>query len=251
MRGIRRLTGWSLLPWRTSLRLQTGAFVALICILLIGLDGWRLLASRATQMAAIETANANLTRSVAQQAQSTVELTESVLNGIAHRIESEGLAPVALARLHEFMTLRIAELPRLRGLFVYDAEGNWAVTSLPVNPVGANSADREHFRHHRSTHDLLPYLGAAIRSRATGEWVFTVSRRLETPDGRFSGVVLTTVPIRNFIDFYATLDVGAHGAVALLRDDGSMLARYPFQPAYMDISLADSPLFREQLPAAP
>ena len=234
-----------------SLRAHFLGFVFLICLLLIGLDFWRLLASRGAQLAAIRTANVNLTKAVAQHAQSTIELADSILNGVLDRAETDGIGPAQLPRLHRFLTQRVSESSQVQALFVFDADGNWVTSSLAADPsVAINNADRDYFRHHRSNRDRRLYLGPTLRSRATGDWVITLSHRLESPDGQFAGVVLATVKLTHFVDFFATFDIGTLGAIALLRDDITVMVRHPFDPAHLGANVAGSRMFRD-LPNGP
>jgi two-component system NtrC family sensor kinase len=57
--------------------------------------------------------------------------------------------------------------------------------------------------------------------------VFDVSRRLNSPDGAFRGVIAVTVRPRYFDDFYAMIQQSPGNFYALARADGMLLARYP------------------------
>ena len=70
-------------------------------------------------------------------------------------------------------------------------------------------------------------------SRTNGQWVITVSRRLEDNEGNFKGVAVLTLNIANFLQTYGKLDIGKQGAIALTSDAGIVLLRYPFDDKYM------------------
>lgn len=153
--------------------------------------------------------------------------------------------PERLARLRTSLRDSVAQVPRIRGLFVYDARGDWTVNSLQQNPPNANNADRAYFQYHRDNDDPAPYIREPVLSRSTAEWVITISRRLNNPAGNFAGVVLASVPLSYFIDFYNRLDVGLNGAIALLRTDGVLLVRRPFDNADIGRNLASNQTVRD------
>ena len=59
----------------------------------------------------------------------------------------------------------------------------------------SNSTDRAYFIHHRDDPSTDTFIGPTIKSRITGDWVFTVSRRLNDGQGRFAGVVAVTLGV--------------------------------------------------------
>ena len=223
-------------------------FVAVVCLSLLAIDGWRSLNARAELLAASERATANLARSMAQHADDTITTADTVLLDIVERIESGGgLAPNAAGqqRLHRLMVAQVARLPQLNGLFVYDDAGRWVVNSRPVMNLAYNNADREYFEYHRTHTDSGPHIGVPVVSRSTGKWVLPVSRRLKRPDGGFAGVALATIDLDYFNRFYQRLDVGQRGAVALLHQQGTMLVRRPFDENRVGVSIVDTPIYRQ------
>jgi diguanylate cyclase (GGDEF)-like protein len=223
-------------------------FVAVVCLSLLAIDGWRSLNARAELLAASERATANLARSMAQHADDTITAADTVLLDIVERIESDGAqAPTAAhqQRLHRLMMAQVARLPQLNGLFVYDDAGRWVVNSRPVMNLAYNNADREYFEYHRTHSDSGPHIGVPVVSRSTGKWILPVSRRLKRPDGGFAGVALATIDLDYFDRFYRSLDVGQRGAVALLHQEGTMLVRRPFDENRVGVSIVNTPIYRQ------
>ncbi|AVO46432.1 sensor domain-containing diguanylate cyclase [Phreatobacter cathodiphilus] len=132
----------------------------------------------------------------------------------------------------------------MRGLFVYAADGSWVATSEKVDIQGLNNADRDYFRHHRATPDRTPFLGPPIRSRSGGQWILTVSRRVDGPDGAFAGVVLATLDVDYFVRGFAKFDVGSAGSLSLLSSTGVLVARYPFDDNVIGRDFNGSPFMR-------
>lgn len=244
----------SRVPWlfyRPSLFVQAVGLVLLACLLLVGVDLSRLWSARQSQLAQTQVETANLARSLAQYSHEVLQEADIVLLGLRERVETDGAALGSLDRLHGWMMQRVATVPAIHGLFLYDARGDWLVNSLPASPKGVNNADRPYFRYHRDHADRGVHVGPPVRSRSDGSWIITVSYRIDDADGRFAGVVLATISVEFFQQFFDSFDVGAQGIVTLNHMDGIILARAPFSEANIGLDISQGPLFRQLLPKAP
>ena len=228
------------------LPISAGAFVALICVAILVLSGWREWSSREAELKNAEVDVANLSESLTQHADDTLELADNVLTGLVHRLGIDGTGPEAIARLQTFIDLRKSSLGRIRGVFIYDETGNWLATSEAVSLKGLNNRDRDYFRHHAQSDDHRTLIGRPVKSRSGGQWIITVSRRFNHPDGRFAGVVLATVDVAYFSQFFKKFNIGQNGSVALLSTDGIVLARNPDDGSYVGRDLSNTPLFNDR-----
>lgn len=109
-------------------------------------------------------------------------------------------------------------------IWIIDRDGNLVFTSATFAPPPLSFADREYFQAHAEGDDY--HIGRVQTGKLTGTPFFSVSRRIETA-GTFAGVVLVTVRPNYFADFYASLDLGPKSSIAMLRNDGALLARAP------------------------
>src|SRR4051812_17690216 len=133
--------------------------------------------------------------------------------------------------LHDRMAKQIENVPQIAAAWVIGANGR-ALVSARVYPV-----DRELDHSGREDFRMLQQPGVqtfiwALRARSleTGEFqpYFTVSWRREGPDGRFAGITVVAVSGDYFGSFYQGLLGGSAEYVAsVLREDGTLLARYP------------------------
>jgi diguanylate cyclase (GGDEF)-like protein/PAS domain S-box-containing protein len=220
--------------------------VALICISILVLSGWREWSTRGAELRTAEVEVANLSESLAQHADDTFELTDNVLTGLVHRLGIDGTGPEAIARLQTFIGLRKPSLGRIRGLFIYDETGNWLATSEVTSLKGLNNSDRDYFHYHAQSDDHRMLIGRPLKSRSGGQWIITASRRFNHPDGRFAGVALATVDVAYFSQFFKKFNIGRNGAVTLLNTDGIVLARSPDDGSYVGRDLSSVPLFKER-----
>jgi diguanylate cyclase (GGDEF)-like protein/PAS domain S-box-containing protein len=112
--------------------------------------------------------------------------------------------------------------------------------------MGPNLSDREWFRHHQQSASSDLFLGHPVKSRTNGDWITTVSRRFNHPDGSFAGVVVGTVSAKYFSRFYRDFNLGSKSAITLMRSDAIVMARYPDNGTYVGRDISSSTLFHDR-----
>ncbi|WP_198088823.1 sensor domain-containing diguanylate cyclase [Variovorax sp. E3] len=229
---------------RLTITSRATVFVAIVCLGLVLLDGWNSWQARSAQLREMSVETQNLARSMAQQADDAFKLADTALVGIVERMEYETAGPAEVARLRELLAVRVAEMPQLDGLHVYDQDGNWVANSRQNWPQNLNNADREYFKFHQTHTDRRARIGVPVQSRTNGRLLVPVSRRINHADGSFAGVALATIKIDFFLKFYDSLDVGQAGAVGLILENGTMIARRPFAVSAVGRDMRGSELFR-------
>lgn len=234
---------------RRKIRSAVTLMVA-VCLSMTVIVIWEAWSSRQYHLHDKEVAMSNLAQTLASQAQSSIKQADTLLFGLVDRLENEGVGPGQLDRLQRLLSAQRDELSQIHGLFVYDEKGRWIVNSNGAEVGGANNSDREYFIYHRDHPDLGPHIGPSIKSRSSGEWIMTVSRRINHPDGRFAGVALATIYLNHFLQLYDSIDMGDNGVINLIADDASIIVRRPFNEADIGTSLAKSALFTRLLPTA-
>jgi two-component system sensor histidine kinase/response regulator len=236
---------------RLPLVAGVASLVFLFCGSLIVLDGWRTVSARTARLEDAATVTANLARSLGQQADDTFKEADEAFSGLVERLDQDGTDPPALDRLHRLLVQRSADLPQLKGIFIYDDSGRWLVNSLPATPPNVNNSDRDYFIFHRDHDDTAPHIGPPIISRSAGGWIIPLSRRYNHPDGSFAGVLLATIDVDYFQRFYDTFNVGQDGAIVLFTDNATTLVRHPFASENTGKNIAAAPLFHVYLPKSP
>ncbi|ONG48222.1 hypothetical protein BKE38_22210 [Pseudoroseomonas deserti] len=115
-----------------------------------------------------------------------------------------------------------------------------ASVQLPVPPL--QLADRDYFAAHRAEPDLGLYVSRPYRSRLRqGDASIALSRRLDTPDGRFDGVVMGALRLAYFHDMFSRLDLGRDSAVSFFGTDGRMIVRHPAREDDLGRDLSQAP----------
>ena len=225
----------------------TTLFVIFVCLALVAIDAWLALRARNQEIIQATTANTNLAASVAQQMDSMFSEVGNVLSGIIYELERNDVTPDSLERLQPVLVNQALLTEHVHDVFVYDAQGNWLVTSLAAIPHGANNADREYFIHHRSNPSAATFIGKPVISRSSGVWIIPVSKRFNDADGQFAGVVLATIRVEHIKQLISEFEIGQHGALALSSNEGVIMVRRPFAVEDVGKTVAGSAIHKASL----
>jgi len=223
------------------------AFVILVCLCLIAIEVWQALHSYSIQREETETATTNLTQSVSQHAYDTFKEADAVLGGVVDMLEAEHFAGRDLQSFRPFLLRRAQDLPQLQSIYIFDADGNCVVNTGSEQKLGFNSAAREYFQFHLSHPDRSPHIGPPIRNYLSGDWVLTVSKRMNHADGSFAGVALAAINMPYFQAYYDRFNIGQHGAIFVALSNGTVLLRRPFDANILGKNVANMRLFHDYL----
>ncbi|KAB7771524.1 GGDEF domain-containing protein [Xanthomonas maliensis] len=224
-------------------RLALLVFLLTSCAFLIVSEYWSIQRERQATLATAQAHALNLANSLAQHTSDTFAIAEAVLSGLVDRIESQTPQAAAGPAMHAFLVREARRSDRIHGFFIYAADGHWVNSSLDSSTRLHNNGDRPYFIYHRSHPDRRVHVGKPVQSRSDGSWVITLSRRLDTRNGRFAGVVVATLRLRYFARYYSTFDVGRNGTIGMADDDGTVIVRWPDRPELVDASIAGSALY--------
>lgn len=202
---------------------------ALVVLAWLGLAGWIALDldhARQRELAAAGQVAATLTTVLDRHLRATVEKIDFRLQEFIDRHQQDVVTRVPRERLEQELKRTQALFPEASSFRVADARGNYLYdASGQLAPV--NIADRDYFRRLRDDPGAGLVCSEPITSRITGSWVIVLARRLEDRSGQFIGIVLAAVNSDYFERFYATLDVGRDGVVALWNKEQQLIARWP------------------------
>ena len=207
-----------------------GAMLSLIfcgCGALIGLETWQLWGVYQTNIAQTDIVSSSTARSIAEQAETTLQTADTVVSSLVDQVEADGTGPEALARFSRLMSSLAVALPAIHEMGIVDSNGNAIAKSLTKDMHGLNYAERAYFQYHSTHPDRGPFIGARIKSKIDGNYSITVTRRFNHADGSFAGLAVTSVSLKFFQQLFDRLQAKSGGVIALLADDGTILARSP------------------------
>jgi signal transduction histidine kinase len=226
-----RLIGWS---------------AAVLVITLMTVAGGAIWHLRRTAIANAEDSLGKLNRVLEEQSIRTLQGAALVLNTIDTEFAAAGaLEPERFRRAaatgdaHQSLTRKIAGLPQIASLFLIDSSGMIIDSSGSPSTRGINIGNRADFATLRDHPDVGTIISQPVINQGTGVATIYLARRLSAPDGRFTGVASAAIRLDYFENFYRAVYLGAGSAIALWRTDGTLLARYPVEPASSDKPVLD------------
>ena len=104
---------------------------------------------------------------------------------------------------------------------IADRNGDVVASTRPM--AMSNVADQDYFQAPRNVDALL--IGRPPNGPSAGEGKLHFSRRLESADGTFAGIVIVSVDAAYFVSGYETSKLGEHGVLGILGIDGVFRAR--------------------------
>ena len=129
-----------------------------------------------------------------------------------------------LSDLEETVTLPFLYSEAMLQLSVIDPQGLVMASNAALNGRSIDVSDREHFRVHRDGQVDGLFISKPVLGRASGKWSVQLTRALRTGDGKFAGVVVASLDPFQISRFYNSIDIGPHGTIALIGDDGVIRA---------------------------
>jgi diguanylate cyclase (GGDEF)-like protein len=156
----------------------------------------------------------------------------SIQKSVAAEIESQIRLPEQLKQLlstdefHHRLKAKVSEASDFAGVNVFDADGTFINSSekWPVPPI--NLSDRHYFQQFKSGSTQRPVLVELVESRVSKGRTVVLARKITGPAGEFLGIVTRSVTPDVFESFFSSV-VLEDGAINLLQEDGTMIARFP------------------------
>jgi PAS domain S-box-containing protein len=166
----------------------------------------------------------NVANALAEQTAWSLEAVDLLLLDTAQSYRGDSIPP---ERVDAALAIRITALPQVRRIAIIDAQGNRRHLSGGSPAGNLNLSDRSYFTAQRDNAAAGLFMSEPLVSRADGRAVVILSRRLDDERGNFAGVVTASVDLDDLNHFYRAVNVGAGGAIHLVRDDGTLLVRDP------------------------
>ncbi|WP_075256602.1 sensor domain-containing diguanylate cyclase [Herbaspirillum camelliae] len=220
-------------------------FVVAVCVVIVLLEAWGSMQDREIQLLESGRSTANMALALSQHANQTFDEVDIVLRTAREHFRKDGNTPEGLERTHQFLVENVSSVPQLAGLYIYDETGRSIATSLPLSDTTITNQERDYFVYHQQHRSGIPHIGSPIRSKATGQWLLTISRRIDKMDGSFGGVLLGTIDIGFLERFYAKFNIGKMGVILFGLSDGTILYRRPLLDDSIGKSLANSHFYQQ------
>jgi signal transduction histidine kinase len=165
-----------------------------------------------------------------EHARKVFDTVELVIGRVEDRTHDMSWDEIAAPETSAFLQRLKAPLEQAVSIWITDATGHVRAGSQPWD-TNVTVDEREFFQAQRGR-DAGTYISAVFQGKATGRSSFAVSRRRSTPDSHFDGIIHVALSPEYFSRFFREAAPPGPHAAALIREDGSILARSPAQVAY-------------------
>ena len=209
-----------------------------VVVLVIGLvavvETFALTKMRDTTLRNAETNLVNISVALAEQASRALKGLDlslySVAEALAVEAEDDGdnfRARMASQPVHETLRDRLTGLPHVDTIVLLDVHGALVNSSDKRQILSAAPVDRDYLRAAKADHTRTTFVGSPARSSSGRGWVLPIAQAIRVRDGDLVGILVGSVSLRYFEEFYQSVSLGEGRTVSLLLREGLMLARYP------------------------
>jgi diguanylate cyclase (GGDEF)-like protein len=207
-------------------------------ILLLGIStsavGWTIWQLRSDAISAAVAESGNIATVLAGQLSRSIKAIDTVLIDVRRSTKGPAIetppgfqAAFGNHDVHEMLIEYRTRLPQAFNIAIADKDGRLTVTTAAWPTPNVSVADRDYFKDARDRTDDQLITSVPIRNRIDGNQTIVFSRRLESADGTFLGVIFAGVSTQHFEDIYGSVQSVESLIFTLLKPDATILVRHP------------------------
>lgn len=208
-----------------------------------GLGAFALLQMRRDALENASEASSNLALTLERSITRNLQVYELSILGVMDAMQDPRIMALAPSVRQRVLFDRSSNAEDIGSLLATDALGNLVLDSRVWPPRPVNVADRDYFQIHLTSPNAGVFVSRPFQPRMTPESKsIGISRRISTPDGSFAGIVVGTLRVNYFRKLFDGMSLGPGGTLTLVRTDGIIVMRRPYEDASIgrDISHSDS-----------
>lgn len=122
-------------------------------------------------------------------------------------------------------------------LLVLDNQGRLLHRAQGLQSVGKQFISHDFFQAFRIHQHLGVFIGQPTKELRMGEYVLPIARAVRGRHGQLHGVVVGMLRMQDINTWLATMDLGAHSGVNVIREDGLVLTSFPYQETSQPLRL--------------
>jgi diguanylate cyclase (GGDEF)-like protein len=217
--------------------------VILLAVCFSAVCAWILLESRRATGARATEAATSLVGSLKSDIARNVEILNLSLQGVVNNLKLPGLDRLSPEMRQQVLFDHSSTGRYLTSILVVDETGRTTFDSRSLSPAQRPVFDRDYFQIHKDSDSVGLFISRPYVSRLSGRTLVGFSRRLSHPDGSFAGIVTGALQQNYFKDVFKDVSLGRNGLVTLVRTDGIVLMRWPYQENFIGSSARRADLF--------
>jgi diguanylate cyclase (GGDEF)-like protein len=185
----------------------------------------------------------NLASSIDAEISRNVELYDLSLRAVASSMVLPEINQVSKPIRHLILFDHAATAKHFGPIQVFDAEGKLTIDASTLDPVAENRSDEEYFAFHRDRPDAGLFISRPMLHH--GAYAIVLSRRITADDGHFLGVVAGSIRFSYFHDLFSRLQLSPDDTISVLRQDGTVIMRTPFDLDVIGQNISNLPGVRQ------
>ena len=168
----------------------------------------------------------NLASGIDSDISRNVELYDLSLRAVAINMVAPEISQVSKPLRQLILFDHAATAKHFGAIQVFDATGKLTVDASTLDPLPEDRSGEDYFAVHRDRPDAGLFISRPTLHR--GAYAIVLSRRISGDDGRFLGVVAGSIRFSYFHDLFGRLRLDPDDVITVLRRDGTVIMRYPF-----------------------
>jgi diguanylate cyclase (GGDEF)-like protein len=186
----------------------------------------------------------NLVATIASDISRNIELYDLSLQAVVDGLKLREINDIGPELRRLVLFDRAATAKGLGAILVLNRVGDVIIDSRVTEPEAINHSQRDFFQIHQLRADVGLYISRPWIAK-NGEYLISLSRRISSSDGSFGGVVAGNMRLSYFHDLFRKVKLGTDDAINLMRTDGTVLMRAPFEISSIGVDLGKSTVFRQ------
>jgi diguanylate cyclase (GGDEF)-like protein len=174
-----------------------------------------------------------------------IELYDLSLRAVAGNMMLPEIKDVSKTIRHLILFDHAATARHFGAIEAFDAQGRLVADASTLDPVPENRADEEFFTVHRDRADAGLFVSRPTLHR--GAYSIVLSRRISGADGSFQGVAAGAIRFTYFHEMFGRLQLGPDDTITVLRGDGTVIMRTPFDLDVIGRNISDVPGIKRAL----
>ena len=215
-------------------------------LLAIGVVAWKIYASYEDEQNAARVQSQTFVHAIEAHVSHSIQLADLSLIGFANIVKMLPEEKINDAGIKRAVAASQGSASNADfSILFIDASGIGVAASDNIMVHGVSFADRDYFKVHAFTQsDIGPFVGEPDLGRISKRRLFFISRRVDSAEGKFLGVIAASMDASRFSMVFASARFNEDVSVALVHKGGKVIARSPRFEQSFAISLSKTPFFK-------
>jgi len=211
-----------------------------INVAVFSLSGYSLYQSRLSYEKRAEAVTQNAASAAAINVANNIEKIDLTLLAVVDELERQANAKTIDAiAMNSFLAKHELRMPEIEALRIANAEGLVVAGEANGLKTTTSWSDRDYFRYHREHADRDVRVAKPLPDPRSRQYLIHFTRRYNTPDGRFAGVVAASVIVDDLTLLLSGLNLGSHGTISLRDSFLALVTRFPPIPNHRAGQIGD------------